>query len=224
MLDGDISITILLFHRAGSEIAHRRMLAPLLVWLIVTASIMGCTRKSDYPFSLPDLLIRVTDLPGTWLVDSVSDDPVGIEHYNELQAVDLTFYFTGDPSGWTRGGMTVYRLSSTHKAAQAYAKASQFDESSIGVTTPISSLDDFPFQSQVANQWRVGCYGTQIPNLSPERRQCVFVAQYADFLTYFAVSVDYQGQQIINSREFARVVGIIDQRMQYHLDLYNGAR
>lgn len=168
----------------------------VLLWALV---ISACQSNATEKLAIVDLwhlMITESDIPDGWYILDKSDDP--IVHFGEAEAASLIIYYWQDKL--TRGGLDIYRHKTIRKAMRQYeimARAHfEFDPDDPNHYTPIFIPEGFSFTSKFANEWRFGCSGTRIVGLLDDRISCQYLARYGQYVVYFRIATDYQGEEI----------------------------
>lgn len=181
----------------------------------------ACARAPVRNFSVADLLIGIDDMPSEWhLAEDGVNASIG---ENEGQASGASVAFSAESSTYyVPAVQRVYRYSSSGKAASHYARFERtiFNDASVYRTTSWQEPADFGYSSLTADRSRFACAGSNFSTGSYDGEastNCVYLAQYEEFLVEFRVKVEVDDQRFFTTPQLARVVEAIDQKMSEQL-------
>jgi hypothetical protein len=164
-----------------------------------------------------DLMIPESEIPFGWQLLERSDRP--IVSFGEEKAAMLNFYYQNDPQQLTRGGITVSRHRAIRGATQHYETlhGAHFNADSASYYTPLFIPEDFDFVSNAADEWQFRCAGHQMEGLLDDTIRCIYLARYGQYVVFFPIATEYQGEEIIDIAAIQDLIEVIDNNMKAHL-------
>ena len=189
-------------------------LLPIFAWAAA-----GCLPAPERDFLDADLLIDVSVMPDRWDVFELTDASEDEEGQESGAAVG--FYVVGSPY-LVLGRERIYRYTSERRAARHYERieGGYFNDERASLTTPWTIPDGFTFASISADQWRFGCAGSNfspVPEMGTESTDCIYLAQYQEFLVFFTITTERDDEVMIDIDEIVHIVEAMDARMSEYL-------
>lgn len=162
-----------------------------------------------------DLLLSRDDMPPGWEVLERSDGYFGDQGQIDGAYV-IFFYFQ---SGYLiRAEEDIFRYDSRGSAGWHYDRFERIhlNEDQATLTTSWSTPSEFDFISEAADQWRFECAGSTFhPLLEPidSHTQCIYLAQYQEYLVFFSVTTTVNEEELVPIRELNETIKNLDNRM-----------
>jgi hypothetical protein len=187
-----------------------------LLFILISLLVCNCAPPSRN-FKDSDLLINQSAMPANWTLVETDNS---VENEGQKSGAFIAFQFEGT-SYWDRGGEKIYRHSDSLTAAFRYKQFENdyFNDKSVYRTTPWQVPDGFEFSSSLAKQWRLACAGSNfgIPDSQIPDKLCIYLAQYDEFLVFFSITKEVNGESTITIEQVASIVKAIDEKMEIYL-------
>lgn len=193
----------------------------VFVFIASSLWLAGCLSAPTRNFEDADLLIDETAMPINWLkAESAKKAPDPGEEGEESGAF-ISFYFT-NTTYFARGGETIYHYNSKWRAGQNYDRfeLTYFNDASVYQTTPWQMPEGFDFASTTADKWRFACEGSNFtfgPEAGSSSTHCIYLARYSEFLVFFSITTEIDGQTFITPDEIKPILEALDQKMSDYL-------
>jgi len=194
------------------EVNSYLFLSMELILLVFILSCRWISTPPDRYVNVDDLLVDESLLPPNWQVLMIDNDP--IISWGEESAVEMIFFFEGDTSKLTRGGITIYHQKNNDLASKHYRdQSAEFNPDYKSATTPLYVPEELMSFMPSADEWRLACRGIS-PGFLDDTSICKFLGRYQDIVVDFSIVLEYKNQSTVKMKDLFILLTDIDKQIR----------
>jgi hypothetical protein len=189
------------------------------IWIIIflTGSILAsCTRVPEKSISDIDLLISLDAYPDEWEMYPKKDH---LETDEGQESGAYVIFNNKDDLKMVRSGEDIYHYKSSKRAEFHYNRLrdTYFNDEGFYVTTPWEIPSDLSFISNIADDQKFACSGSNFSlgsQTGNSRTICSYLARYQEYIVSVNTTVEAEGKTYMTIEQLQSIIEKIDKKME----------